>query len=138
MSYGAAALTIRLRLRGLVDTARQRLAYAVAGHPPPIVRTPSGAATLLEDGRQPILGIGVDGVTTAEHPFPPGSLLVAYTDGLIERRGQSIDVSLARLLEHVGDAPPDAPAAADHLLEVCLRDHDPDDDVALVVVAHRP
>jgi serine phosphatase RsbU (regulator of sigma subunit) len=122
----------------IVDTAAHRLTYAVAGHPPPVVRTPSRDPLLLEDGRQPILGIGVEGVTIADHPFPPGSLLVAYTDGLIERRGQSIDVSLERLVANVADAPDDASAAADHLLEASLHDHEPDDDVALIVVAHLP
>ncbi|MFL6207053.1 MAG: PP2C family protein-serine/threonine phosphatase, partial [Acidimicrobiales bacterium] len=122
----------------IVDTARQLVSYAVAGHPPPVVRAPSGESGLLEGGRQPILGIGIDGVTTAEHPFPPGALLVAYTDGLIERRGEPIDVSLQELLAHVAEAPEGASDAADHLLEACLHGLDPGDDVALVVVAHRP
>ena len=121
----------------IIDTARQRLSYAAAGHPPPVVRSPSGEAVLLEAGRQPILGIGVDGVSMADHPFPPGALLIAYTDGLIERRGEPIDVSLSKLLAHATAAPPEAPAAAEHLLRATLHDLDPDDDVALVVVGHR-
>ena len=46
-------------------------------------------------------------------------------------------MSLARLLTDVATAPADASAAADHLLDASLRDHEPDDDVALVVVGHR-
>lgn len=35
--------------------------------------------------------------TTADGPLPPGTLLLAYTDGLVERRGEDIDIGLAAL-----------------------------------------
>jgi serine phosphatase RsbU (regulator of sigma subunit) len=79
----------------------------------------------------------VSGADTAEVPFPAGSVVVAYTDGLIEVRGEAIDVSVERLRAQVGDAPAaDAETMADHLLDGCLAGREPDDDVALVVICH--
>ena len=121
----------------VIDTERGHLSYAAAGHPPPFVRDPDGDVVRLEAGRQPILGIAVEDHSTADHPFPPGSVLVAYTDGLIERRGEPIDQSIDRLGEHVGGAPDGSNAIADHLLRECLGSREPADDVALVVISHR-
>jgi serine phosphatase RsbU (regulator of sigma subunit) len=123
----------------VVDTEAATLSYATAGHPPPMVRPPSGPSVVLDEGRQPILGIPVEDGTASEVAFPPGSVLIAYTDGLVERRGESIDVSIDRLQAFL-DAAPDtrAEALADELLRANLGGAEPDDDVALVVIGHRP
>jgi hypothetical protein len=63
---------------------------------------------------------------------------VAYTDGLIERRGEPIDAAIERLQAHVAEAREGAAALADHLLETCLSGHGPTDDIALVVIRHQP
>jgi GAF domain-containing protein len=118
----------------LIDTERDELAYVAAGHPPPLLREPDGRLVMLEDARQPILGIVVEERAAAVRPFTPGSVLVAYTDGLIERRGEPIDESLRRLHRHVASAPVGASPIADHLLARCLEGPDPADDVALVIV----
>ena len=63
-----------------------------------------------------------------------GSLLVLYTDGLVEHRGRDLDVGLQALREAVADAPADdADAVCDHLL-ARLTDDSLDDDVAILVV----
>lgn len=123
----------------VIDTETATLSYATAGHPPPLVRRPSGASEVLDDGRQPILGIPIEKGTASEAPFPPGSVLVAYTDGLIERRGEAIDLSMKRLRGFL-DAASDTRAQplADELLRTNLAGREPDDDVALVVIGHRP
>ena len=69
-----------------------------AGHPPPLVVEPSGQTRFLEgEGGLPL---GVD-VTTEygerELSLEPGSIVVLYTDGLVERRGRSIDEGLMEL-----------------------------------------
>ena len=119
-----------------LDVSAGTLSYVCAGHPPPIVRAPGGSVTVLDKGRQPLLGLPIE---DAEPPgtatFPPGSVLVAYTDGLIERRERPFDDSVAALvleLERIDSADPER--IADHLLERCLGGEAPDDDVALVVV----
>lgn len=121
----------------VVDTQAATIAYAAAGHPPALLRSPSGETTILAEGRHPILGIEIQQAQVSEVPFPVGSVLLAYTDGLIERRGEAIDRSIGRLREVLQAAPPmPADALAEHLLHACLDVQETDDDVALVVVGH--
>jgi PAS domain S-box-containing protein len=71
-------------LVGVVDPATRTLAYATAGHPTPIVRTPDGTTRQLP-GRGLPLGLR-DGYrpATASIVLPPGALVVFFTDGLVE------------------------------------------------------
>ena len=63
-----------------------------------------------------------------------GSIVVLYTDGLVEHRGRPIDEGLAALAEALRTAPDtDADAVCEHLLAE-LADGELDDDVALLVV----
>ena len=73
--------------------------------------------------------------TTVEHRLPPGCLLVLYTDGLVERRGVSLDEGLDRLCEVV--PPPRAPLddRCSQVVEDMLGGAPPEDDVALMLVA---
>lgn len=77
------------------------LTYASAGHPPPLLHVHDGVLLLAESDAPP-LGTGLAHATAAEHVdvLPPGAVLVAYSDGLIERRGTDFDDQLA-LLTHV-------------------------------------
>ncbi|MGH2719786.1 MAG: ATP-binding SpoIIE family protein phosphatase, partial [Actinomycetota bacterium] len=74
------------------------LRLASAGHPPPVVVNPQSHAALLEFPADPPLG-AVDGYKYEEHSvtLEAGSTLIAYTDGLVERRGQSLTVGLENL-----------------------------------------
>lgn len=82
-----------------LDLARDRLRYATAGHPPPIITSPSGDGRFLWDGRSAPLGSAVaHDRAQAVDALRPGELLLLYTDGLIERRGEGLDVMLDRLL----------------------------------------
>jgi serine phosphatase RsbU (regulator of sigma subunit) len=63
-----------------------------------------------------------------------GALVLLYTDGLVERRGQSLDDGLERLRQTLADLVGlDLDSICDELLRRMLPDH-PDDDVALVAV----
>lgn len=118
------------------DPAGGTLSYISAGHPPPMLRSPDGAATILEGGRQALLGVTMSGGTPATVAFPPGSVFVAYTDGLIERREEPIDSSIERLRSSTeGSSSEDVEVVADDLVERCLEGRDPADDVALVVIS---
>ncbi len=122
----------------IVDTEASTMTYVAAGHPPPLLRTPQGATVLLTGGRQPLLGVPMtEDLEIGTHPFPPGSILVAYTDGLVERRSEPIDQSIDRLLGHLHTAlATDADSVADTLMAAGLTAREPDDDVALVVLCH--
>jgi PAS domain S-box-containing protein len=75
-----------------------RLEHASAGHPPPLLTTSDGATRYLEDGTGLLLGMdpGVRRVH-ARAELPAGCTLLLYTDGLIERRGESLDQGMDRL-----------------------------------------
>jgi len=120
----------------VIDTAAGTLTYVVAGHPPPLLRRPDGTVEVLDDGRRPLLGVPGKVPVPAARPFPEGSVLVAYTDGLIERRGERLDASVERLAAALGAMPrPDVDDIADRLVLRVGDVRDVDDDVALVVLS---
>ena len=84
-------------LCGLLDVAAGRVTVANAGHPEPLLLTPSGADYVATNVGVPV---GVDptaSYTEVEFSFPRGATLLLYTDGAIERRGERLDVGLQRL-----------------------------------------
>lgn len=135
--HGGTRTVTATALLVVIDTASSTLSYVAAGHPPPLLRTPQGTTTILGGGRQPLLGVPMMRPTDeiGTHPFPPGSLLVTYTDGLVERRREPIDRSIERLAGHLGAARGvQADEVADELIAASLAGREPDDDIALLVV----
>jgi serine/threonine protein phosphatase PrpC len=66
-----------------------------------------------------------------------GSVMVLYSDGLVERRGEDLDVSLQRLrtaVDWVTERTTDVEKIADHLLHALGCAGGGDDDIALLVV----
>ncbi|MCU1364603.1 MAG: putative magnesium/manganese-dependent protein phosphatase with domain [Ilumatobacteraceae bacterium] len=84
----------------VIDTETDTIDYVSAGHPPALLVDESGEARFLEDGRRPVLGVGGREPETARVAFAPGSILVAYTDGLVEQN-RDFDDGLRRLSETV-------------------------------------
>jgi signal transduction histidine kinase/CheY-like chemotaxis protein/anti-sigma regulatory factor (Ser/Thr protein kinase) len=76
-----------------------RITYSCAGHPYPLLVTPDQAPVFLQAGRRPPIAAWESQLkpNTAEHDLPAGSLLVLYTDGLIERPGEMLDEGFERL-----------------------------------------
>ncbi len=120
-----------------IDPYTQQLTYASAGHPPSLLRNGrSGAVARLDAAGAPPLGFAqAEMIREADVALPPHSTLVAYTDGLIERRGWSIDVGidlLADLLaasEGLGAEP-----LARKIVEDVAATVASGDDVALLIV----
>jgi anti-sigma regulatory factor (Ser/Thr protein kinase) len=84
-----------------VDIWGRTIEYSCAGHPPPVLVTPSGEVSLLDDAIGWPLAIRDTAIherPTAARPFPAGSTILLYSDGLVERRGERLDVGLERLL----------------------------------------
>jgi PAS domain S-box-containing protein len=85
---------------GAIDLAAHRLVWANAGHPP-LLLAAAGPATYLPIADQPPLGVGVTAPVVHDRDIPAGSLLLAYTDGLIEQPDEPLDVGLDRLIGFV-------------------------------------
>jgi phosphoserine phosphatase RsbU/P len=90
----------------------QRITVSSTGHPPPVIAHPDGATHVLDCS--PSAPIGAHVPTTrvdVECPLRPGTTVVCYTDGLIERRREPLNVGLQRLRNAVFAGPPDAVCA---------------------------
>lgn len=110
--------------------------YACAGHPFPVVCRADGSTELLEKGRSPVLGIRESAVAGSELQLGPGDGLVLYTDGLVERRGASIDTGIDNLRSHLTLVQKSHGAvAADEVIAEMLRDSPADDDTVVVCLS---
>jgi serine phosphatase RsbU (regulator of sigma subunit) len=107
---------------------------ANAGHPPLLRREPDGDVRLV-DGVTGLL-VGVDASAhraTLTLELPPGTTLIAYTDGLIERPGQDMDQGIEELRARLAAAPTDA--SPRELCDAAVAGSvDHRDDVALLAV----
>ncbi|RDI66512.1 SpoIIE family protein phosphatase [Nocardia pseudobrasiliensis] len=83
----------------ILDTSRGTIDYTCAGHPYPLLLTPDGQARYLLRGRRPPVAAwpGRWEDPTGREQLPPGSLVLLYTDGLIERPGETLDDGFDRL-----------------------------------------
>ncbi|MFI9785711.1 SpoIIE family protein phosphatase [Kitasatospora sp. NPDC051984] len=86
-------------LYAIYDPTAGHCTLATAGHPPPVVVHPDGSAYYPDIPQGHPLGLTALPYETARIDLPPGSLLVLYTDGLIESREQDIDSGLQLLRE---------------------------------------
>ena len=117
------------------DRDTRALLLASAGHPPAVVRAPDGSTSYVQVLNGPPLG-------AVEHPqfeevlveLPAGAVVVLYTDGLIERRGEPLTAGFERLADVVRTGPTEPDALADHLLAQMLDAGSNTDDVAILVV----
>jgi len=111
-----------------------RLTYANAGHPPPALRAPDGSVRFLGDGQSLLVGVALGTRRPeAQEVIEAGSVLVLYTDGLVEDRDVDIDDGLAALAAALSVADGDAESIAD-ALTTALTDNARSDDVAILVV----
>jgi serine phosphatase RsbU (regulator of sigma subunit)/anti-sigma regulatory factor (Ser/Thr protein kinase) len=120
---------------GVLDTRTGELTYSSAGHPPPILVHGDRTARTLEDGRSIPLGLRPDRVRPeARVVLPPRTTLLLYTDGLVERRSQSLDFGISRVTDLVQDR---SGSALDDLASEIMSRLTPDggyqDDVALLL-----
>ncbi len=112
--------------------------YACAGHPPPLVISPDGRTRYLWDGRSAPLGSMLgDRRGEAEEHLAEGETLILYTDGLVERRSESIDAGLEHLADVARLGALGAPALADEICDRLIDQHH-DDDVCVLTVHRIP
>jgi serine phosphatase RsbU (regulator of sigma subunit) len=112
---------------------------ASAGHLPPLLVSPDGGSEFLDVSPAPPLGIGSGPIQTRVFKIRDGSLLVLYTDGLVERRTSDIDEGLTRLRDTFG--PGSASRPLEELCKATLAgvyaDHQRDDIAVLVARLRR-
>ncbi|MCQ4042629.1 SpoIIE family protein phosphatase [Streptantibioticus rubrisoli] len=119
-------------LYGVCDAAANRCWLARAGHPPPALISPDGTARLIDLPPGAPLGIGGISYTTTEIPLTPGTVLVLYTDGLVEARGQDLDERLKKLVRFLTGTHPSLEDLADTLINR-LAPTPAQDDIALLI-----
>lgn len=120
------------------DPATATLRYACAGHLPPLLVTAT-AANYLWEGRSTPMTLALDRRPSAQVTVPPGATLIWYTDGLIERRREDIDLGLERLRRlgaDLGRRDTDADPATwcRRILAGLTGNNSADDDLAIVCV----
>lgn len=124
-------------LLAVVDRAGGMCQVSSAGHLPPVFIDPGAGGTWLgEVPAGPPLGTGFGGYRTTRVRCAPGTVLFMYTDGLVERRGEDIDVSVGRLR---GLTLP-ASGNLEELLDEVLDRFGPgaEDDIAVMASRARP
>jgi serine phosphatase RsbU (regulator of sigma subunit) len=123
-------------LVGTVSIPERQLTVASAGHPPPYVWSP-GRAGFVELTTGAPLGVDLGPVKATTVAFPPGSKIVAFTDGLIERRDQEIDARLQCLAEAASYPSASAADLLAHVLATMVPgEHE--DDIAILVITALP
>jgi anti-sigma regulatory factor (Ser/Thr protein kinase) len=118
----------------IYDTVDGTCEVASAGHLPPLLVRPDGNSEFLDVSPAPPLGIGASPISSRTLQIEDGSLLVMYTDGLVEKRTEDIDQGLAGLKEIFGPG-----SSAEPLDDLCRRmlagvyDDHQRDDIAILI-----
>jgi anti-sigma regulatory factor (Ser/Thr protein kinase) len=123
-----------------LDLESSEIEAVSAGHLPVLMVEPGGEAAFLDGPQGLPLGVSSTGeYLRHRHPFPDGTVLLLYTDGLVERRGELLDLGLERLRRAAADAVTvEESSLADRVYAAMLGDVDLDDDVALLTVEALP
>ena len=132
-------------LFGIVHPATGAVVLASAGHPPPALlhgrlgREDGRPRARLLDlevgpplgiaGARPVHRLGLD----------VGDMLFAFTDGLLERRGEDLRRGERRLLAVLGSSPPGTPRrVAQHVMDAMVLESGQEDDCAVLAVGRSP
>ena len=118
-----------------LDPATGTVELGSAGHPPPLLVADDGS-TVLAVRPRPALGAGTtsDQVEILSTQLQPGQALLLYTDGLVERRGESLDTGIGRLRAATLDDADDAHELCSRAIDACLTGADRRDDVCVLAV----
>ncbi|GGK07046.1 hypothetical protein GCM10010123_41040 [Pilimelia anulata] len=124
-------------LYAMIPPDRSTVHISLAGHLRPILAVPGRPTGMPPIPVDPPLGIGPARYRrrTTVLELPPGAALVCFTDGLVERRAEIIDVGLARLTDVIDPAPAEELCAR---IMLTIGVDQPTDDVALLAVRRDP
>lgn len=118
----------------VIDTAAHRMSLAVAGHLPPVLAVPGEEARFAGVHVDPPIGfdLGITGRRSLDVELPRGAVVVLYTDGLVERRGEDLDAGLELLRQAVEPMSPEA--VCGQVMATMVGDTPATDDIALVAI----
>jgi anti-sigma regulatory factor (Ser/Thr protein kinase)/putative methionine-R-sulfoxide reductase with GAF domain len=123
----------------VLDPYGGSLLASSAGHPPPLVASDGGVPEFLDlPGSAPLGATRQPTYEQCEHAIEPGYRLVLYTDGLVERPGESLDAGLDRLTTLVRDGGEDVERLGDRLVGELLPEGASEDDAALLIARSLP
>lgn len=125
----------------VIDTETGTATYSLAGHPPPLVLQPDGSTLWLDAALAPPMESNqFDQYTEASVALMPGSTIVLYSDGLIERRGESLALGLDRLSNVASQLAfvADIDDLASLLVAKLTADAVVEDDIVVVCVRWQP
>jgi PAS domain S-box-containing protein len=134
-AYDVAQLVTLVYL--VADPGHDHVLMVNAGHPPPVVLRADGTVEQLPSTGGPPLGAGEGDRAVTSFALASGDLVLLFTDGLIERREEAIDVGQRRV---VAGVPALAEGPLSQRLEELvdtIRDHTRSDDVAALAVRRR-
>jgi len=125
----------------VVDEASETMTFATAGHPPPLILDRGGHVRALNTANSPLIGLNETLFAGTYRladtaPFPCGSQLVLYTDGLVERRDRSFATGVEQMATGLSDIPTHLRPVEliDALLAALIGTRTPTDDIAILVV----
>jgi PAS domain S-box-containing protein len=119
----------------VVDPWENEVAWVNAGHLPPLVVTSDGQASFLEGPSSVPLGVmSFPSYTTAQTELPLGGTVLLYTDGLVERPGEVLDVGLDRLVAAIEGERDGPEPLCDNALAALVPVGGASDDVALLAL----
>ena len=118
----------------IFDPASHKLEMSLAGHPPPVHCRPDVPAALVDFEVDLPIGTGFGARPRRTHTLEvaPGAVVCFYTDGLVERRGASVDEGLDRLCRAITAGPADEVCAT--VMDTLLTESALSDDIAVVVL----
>jgi sigma-B regulation protein RsbU (phosphoserine phosphatase) len=121
-------------LYGVLDPVQNRFTFANAGHIPPIFGSPTQSRMTPATQSGPPLGVTHDCMyIDVGEELLPNATIVLCTDGLVERRYESLDVGVQQLCEaSSADASPEE--VADEIMHKLMPGGDQEDDAALLVL----
>jgi serine phosphatase RsbU (regulator of sigma subunit)/anti-sigma regulatory factor (Ser/Thr protein kinase) len=121
----------------LIDLRTDEVSVCSAGHLPPLLHE-AGRASLVPIEVGLPFGVGRDERHATTLSVQPGSMLLLYTDGLVERPTEDIDAGIARLRQVLDDRPPEATEGYLDRLAAELQAPDHEDDVTVLLLARTP
>lgn len=131
-THGAMVATL---LYMVIDADGSRVAFASAGHPPPLLMRSDGTTRFLEHRfAAPLGATKYPDFQDWESELDAGSTVLLYTDGLVERRRETIDVGLERLSKVLREGPADLEQLCSNILARVQQGAGIQDDIALLAV----